>query len=294
MTVSFTLLQKQALIKSQYKNSCCRRAILMGSLAAKAEIISEREAIINLASSEHTEFISRLVSEFYGQIPEKIKSSGGRGKCVKITSPSLVKYIKSLGEGAPYFTEKCALCQGSFLRGYFLSAGRICDPKKQYLLEFSPHNEPEKFLDYLNELGISAKFNRRKCENVIYVKKSSIIEDFFTLASMTSTVFEIMNAKIENEIRNDSNRKRNCDTHNIDKSIVASREKINVISRLAEHKLLSSLPDDLEQTARLRLENPEMSLQNLARISRPPLSKSGLVHRLNRIIEIGSQLLRQE
>lgn len=293
MTVSFTLLQKQAIIKTQYKNSCCRRALLMGVLAAKAEIISDREATINLAADEQTEFISRLVSEFYGQVPEKITSkNGGRGKTLKITSPSLIKYLKSLGEGAAYFAEKCSLCQASFLRGYFLSAGRICDPKKQYLLEFSPRYEPQKFIEFLNDIGIEAKYNKKKSEDVIYVKKSSIIEDFFTLASMTSTVFEIMNAKIENEIRNDSNRKRNCDTHNIDKSIVASREKINVISRLAEHKLLSSLPEHLEKTARLRLENPEMSLNNLARISRPPLSKSGLVHRLNRIIEIGSQLLK--
>ncbi len=293
MTVSFTALQKQALIKAQYKNSCCRRAILMGVLAAKAEIIGERECTVNLAAEEHAEFISRLVSEFYGQIPEKIKSTGGgRGKTFKIASPALVKYLKSISEGAPYFTEKCSLCQASFLRGYFLAAGRICDPKKQYLLEFSPHNEPKRFLQFLAALDIDARYNKRKNEDVIYVKKSAIIEDFFTLASMTSTVFEIMNAKIENEIRNDSNRKRNCDTHNIDKSIEASREKINVISRLAEHKLLSSLPEDLEKTARLRLENPEMSLTNLARISRPPLSKSGLVHRLNRIIEIGSQLLK--
>ena len=110
---------------------------------------------------------------------------------------------------------------------------------------------------------------------------------------MTAALFSVMNAKIENEIRNDSNRKRNCDTHNIDKAVMASGTQISVIARINELGLLSSLPDGLEATARLRLQNPEMSLNNLARISRPPLSKSGLVHRLKRIVEIGEQLLKK-
>jgi len=291
--MSFSLLQKNEIINSQYKNSCCRRALIQGILLSKADKISERAISLTLATDEHISFTARLINEFYGKEPEPYKSpKGGRGKGLKFSSPAVSKYLSSIN-ASTLFAEKCAACQSSFLRGIFLASGRICDPRKQYLLELAPHNSPEYLLDYLAECGIAASFNKRKNENVIYVKKSAIIEDFFTLASMTSTVFSIMNAKIENEIRNDSNRKRNCDTHNIDKAVMASGSQVALINRMSEQGLLSSLPEDLEVTARLRLANPEMSLNNLARISRPPLSKSGLVHRLNRIVEIGEQLIKK-
>lgn len=292
--MSFALLQKNEIIKSQYKNPCCRRALIQGIISARADRLSEREFSLTFGEQEHLLFASKLISEFFGKEPEPYKSPlGGRGKSIKLNSPAISKYLTSLSDGAPLFTEKCAACQSAFLRGVFLSSGRVCDPKRQYLLELTPHNVPERFIDYLMECGITVSFNKRKNENVIYVKKSSVIEDFFTLAAMTQAVFSIMNAKIENEIRNDSNRKRNCDTHNIDKAVVASGEQVALIEKMNAQGFLSSLPEDLEATARLRLQNPEMSLNNLARISRPPLSKSGLVHRLNRIVEIGEQLLKK-
>lgn len=292
--MSFALQQKSEIIKSQYKNPCCRRALIQGIISAKADKLSEREFMITFSNEEHIAFASRLISEFYGNEPEPYKSSlGGRGRSVKLSSFAVARYFTSVFDGAPLFQQKCPLCQSSFLRGVFLAVGRVCDPKRQYLLELTPHNVPERFISYLKECEIEASFNARNNENVIYIKKSSIIEDFFTLAAMTSTVFSIMNAKIENEIRNDSNRKRNCDTHNIDKAVIASGEQVALIGKMSALGLLSSLPEDLEQTARLRLANPEMSLNNLARISRPPISKSGLVHRLKRVVEIGEQLLKK-
>ena len=103
-----------------------------------------------------------------------------------------------------------------------------------------------------------------------------------------------MNAKIEGELRNNANRVFNCDTNNIDKAVRASLKHISYISRLDEANLLSSLPEELEATARLRLLYKDYSLAQLAAISVPSISKSGLSHRLNKISEIAEKLLTKK
>ena len=110
---------------------------------------------------------------------------------------------------------------------------------------------------------------------------------------MNKTVFAIMNAKISGEIRNSVNRIANCETNNIGKAVRASGKHLEVIVELANANLLSSLPDELERTARLRMEHPDYSLTQLSQIIVPPVSKSGLSHRLNKIVELSRSLLNK-
>ena len=108
---------------------------------------------------------------------------------------------------------------------------------------------------------------------------------------MNHTAFELMNAKIEREIRNNANRVSNCETNNIDKAVKASVEQIAVIKKLISTGLISYLPDELEMTARLRMENEHLSLAQLASIITPPISKPGLSHRLKKINQLAEELL---
>ena len=100
-----------------------------------------------------------------------------------------------------------------------------------------------------------------------------------------------MNAKIESEFRNNTNRIVNCETNNISKSVMASHKQISVIDELERANLLSSLPEELEVTARLRIKYRDLSLSQLAAVSVPAISKSGLSHRLKKIMEYAETLL---
>ena len=104
-------------------------------------------------------------------------------------------------------------------------------------------------------------------------------------------VFQVMNSKINAELRNNANRIANCETSNIEKAVNSSMKQIAVILELERAQLLSSLPEELERTARLRLEHRDLSLSQLAAISVPPISKSGLSHRLNKIMQLAKKHL---
>lgn len=106
----------------------------------------------------------------------------------------------------------------------------------------------------------------------------------------SSSMFDLMNTKIVKEIRNSANRVANCETANIDKMIKAATPQIAAILKIQDKKGLNSLPDGLKQMAEIRLENPDVSLQELAEMFDPPLSKSGVNHRLKRIVAIADEL----
>ena len=288
--MSFSSEQKNGIIEQQYKNACCRRALLCGILSSKATV-SNGAVILNLETAAFAEFCARLVSEFYGRVPE-IRAMGGRCKTVIFESKAARKYIEAIADGgASLFQEKCPSCRASFFRGFFLAAGRVSDPTVQYHLEFSPISNHSCFADMLSESGIEVKSALRKGKTVLYAKKSGILEDFFALIGINNAAFALMNAQIEGELRNNANRVFNCDTNNIDKSVRASHKQIIAITRLEEANLLSSLPEELEKTARLRLLHKDLSLAQLAAVSVPAISKPGLSHRLNKIIEIADRLL---
>ena len=125
----------------------------------------------------------------------------------------------------------------------------------------------------------------------LYTRSSTQIEDFFALAAMNQTTFHFMNIKIENEFRNNANRLYNCEMNNIAKAVLATSKQLRAIQRLRDADLLSSLPEELENTAKLRLENPDLSIAQLAAISVPAISKPGLSHRLKRLCKISEDLL---
>ena len=133
--------------------------------------------------------------------------------------------------------------------------------------------------------------NKIKGKKIIYFRNSSAIEDFLALAAVNNTIFALMNAKIQGEIRNNVNRISNCETNNINKAVLASSGQIAVIQELVRTGLISQLPDELQKTALLRMEHSDLSLSQLAAIITPYISKPGLSHRLRRITELGKELL---
>ena len=184
-------------------------------------------------------------------------------------------------------TLKCQNCQAAFLRGVFLSSGTISDPDKGYHLEMNFTNEAQcqGFADMLSQNGFEPKRMMRKTEYVLYYKDSESIENFLAFIGANNAAFTIMNKKIERELRSDMNRIANGEVANIEKTTKAAGAQINAIRALKACGELERMPDELKVTAELRLEHSEATLSELANLHNPPITKSGVNHRLKKIME---------
>lgn len=289
--MSFSSDQKQKIISDQYRNMCCRKALLSGILSVKASVLGENVSF-SLEKSEYCDFAAKLIFEFYGK-NAKIESpkTGGRCKIVSFDSKAAIKYLRTLSEDTLPFLSKCPTCVSAYMKGVFLACGTISDPQKQYLIEFSPSQNASVLSAVLTKYSFDAQSTVRGGKNVLYFKKAAVIEDLCGFIGLTDAMFSITNTQIEREFLNNTNRIVNCETNNIGKSVSASAKQIEVIKVLDAHNLLSSLPEELEYTARVRLQNDTLSLSQLSKIFTPPISKSGLSHRLSKIIEMSEQLL---
>ena len=125
---------------------------------------------------------------------------------------------------------------------------------------------------------------------MLFRSDSESIEDCLYIMGASASMFDMMNVKIEKEIRNIANRKANCETANIEKTVNAASPQIAAIEKIKRKKGLDSLSDSLREMAQIRLENPDLSLSELAEMFNPPLSRSGANHRLKRLIQIADEL----
>lgn len=179
-------------------------------------------------------------------------------------------------------------CKAAFVRGAFLAGGSVTDPQKNYHFELitGHFNVSNEVVSMLFEMGFSARNSRRSGNCVTYLKQSEAIEDLLTTIGAPVSAMEIMNAKVEKDMRNSVNRKVNCDTANVEKTVNAAMAQIDAINSLAESGALETLGDKFKETARLRVENPEASIAELASMCDPPVTKSCLNHRLRKIMEL--------
>jgi len=179
-------------------------------------------------------------------------------------------------------------CRRSFIRGAFLTGGAITDPAKSYHLELvtDHYNVSRETYSLLLDMGFSPKETARGGNYMTYFKQSTAIEDFLTLIGAPLHAMELMSAKIEKDMRNSVNRKVNCDTANVTKTVDAAAAQIECIKRIEAAGTMEALPEKLRQTAGLRLQYPELSIKELADISIPPVTKSCLNHRLRKLAEL--------
>lgn len=184
-------------------------------------------------------------------------------------------------------------CRYAFMRGAFLSGGSIAAPQKKYHMELvtSHYSINREMYSLLCECDLSPKTAVRKGANIIYMKDSAQIEDFLTLIGAQISAMAVMQAKVEKGLRNAVNRQVNCETANLSKTVDASIIQVSAIQAIsALGPLENFLPEPLLKTALVRLENPELPLFELALKFNPPITKSGLSHRLKKITEISRHL----
>jgi len=183
-------------------------------------------------------------------------------------------------------------CKRAFLRGIFLTSGSITDPEKSYHLEIVTQSRPkaQQLCDIIRVFNIEAHIVKRKRTYVVYLKDSSQIVDFLNVCEAHIALMDLENVRIVKEMRNSINRQVNCETANIGKTVRASVRQVEDIRLIQDKKGLLSLPENLVEIARLRLEYPEASLKELGDMANPPIGKSGVNHRLRRLSEIAEQI----
>lgn len=302
--MSFSFNTKNELCRLPVQKLCCARAEAYGILLYCNTFNSAEVRII----TENPNFAARLPKLFhrafnlqFDRQPDKEQE----GKLVfQIMDRKKLDHIINLFGYDPgqnlvlhinfgLLEEEC--CQASFLRGVFFAGGSITDPLKRYHLELATsHLQVSRELEaLLQECGFSPKNVIRNGSFVTYFKQSEHIEDFLTLIGAPVAAMDVMAAKVEKDLRNSVNRRLNCDSANLDKAVEASQEQMEAIRRLRRHGLMEQLPDKLQQTAALRLENPELTMSELAESFDPPISKSCLNHRLRKMMELAKNLEKE-
>ncbi len=189
----------------------------------------------------------------------------------------------------------CKDCPAAFLRVCFVKFGTATDPHKSYHLEMSFPDEAfrNRVADVLSSQGLTPKIGMRRDRYILYYKSSEMIEDFFALIGAADAVYEMANLKLIKETTISINRQTNFETANIKKTVEANRGYIAAVDHLMKSGNFDSLPDDLRETAKLRIENDTASMSELGRLHSPSISKSGVKHRLDKLVTI-SEIIKSK
>lgn len=183
-------------------------------------------------------------------------------------------------------------CRRAFIRGAFLAAGSISDPSKSYHLEIVCRTmaQAEQLQELMQGFETDAKIVERKNHYVVYLKEGAQIVDILGEMGAYVSLMKLENVRILKEMRNFVNRKVNCETANISKTVGAAVRQIEDITLIRDRMGFDQLPDNLREIALLRLEYPEAALKELGSFLNPPVGKSGVNHRLRRLAEIAERL----
>ena len=188
---------------------------------------------------------------------------------------------------------KNSCCRRAFLRGTFLCIGSMSDPVKGYHLELVTDNERKAFQiqQIIREFELDAKIIRRKKYFVVYLKEGFNIVDFLNICEAHVSLMQFENERIVKEMRNSINRRVNCETANISKTVNAAAKQISDIGKIRDTIGFSNLPQNLREMAMVRLEYPDASLKELGGYLVPPVGKSGVNHRLRKLSEIADEIM---
>ena len=283
------------------KPLCCRRAYLYG-LIYGAEVEGDRitasfPVVKEAAYHPHEQAVSLIHTLFSREAAVTHESRGAhRYAHLSFEYKAAARNLRAIADLPEEEAEcetltrhmgfKCEHCAAHFLRGVFISCGTVNDPAKSYHLEIKlPDDgraEPLRIL--MAESGYEAGRTDRNGKAGLFCKSGTVIQEFLAFVGATSSVFHFFNAQIERSIRNDENRATNCVTENINRAIRTGAKHLAAIQYLEDHDLIPALPEELQFTARLRLNNPDITLSELAELHFPPVSKSGVYHRLEKVM----------
>lgn len=294
--MSFSAETKKELCRDELGRKCCAQAEAYGVLLF-CNSFTHREARVVTESPDFAKRLPVLFKKAFQLEFDSMAGSDEGKKIFSITDDWKLSVIQdvygddrsaSLAHHINFAVLEEEHCRTAFFRGAFLAGGSVTDPVKRYHLELvtSHYNVSRELTALLLEAGFSPKETTRKSNYLTYFKQSEYIADFLTAVGAPIAAMELMNAKVEKNLRGSVNRRVNCDAANLDKAVDAAQEQIDAIHRLEARGMLQDLPDKLKETVDLRAANPELTLTQLAELFEPPISKSALNHRLRKLMEL--------
>ncbi len=262
---------------------CCRQAQLCGVM--KGLMRKYKSGIrINIADAGVAKYITEACKKQFGLTPLRVSE-----RTLTVDKVLYVKMCDTFGyRSIPengVVDKEC--CKNAFLRGIFLGCAKINDPQNSYSLEFSFEDRMLREYVYLllTEKGYEPKRAQRGKDNILYYRNSEAIEDILMSVGAVKGAFELMNTKIEKQVKNDINRTNNCDLANLKKQADVAMEQVRVVKELEKSGRLALLPAELKNVAYLRLNHPEISLSEMGKLCDPPVSKSSIQRRFVKIQE---------
>lgn len=297
--MSFSGEVKNELCRGAISRDCCARAEVYGVLLC-CNTFTPGEIRIITESEAFAQRLPKLLERAFAMNFDRLPAEGEQKFIFQITdSEKLSRIVDALGYD-PHQSSVLHInfglleddcCRSAFLRGVFLSGGSITDPSKHYHLELSTsHTQASReLLALLDDMGHRPRQAVRGGYQVTYFKNCDQIEDFLTAIGASLSSMELMNLRVEKDLRNDINRRVNCEAANLGKAVDAAQEQLTAIRVLYELDRVKDLPDKLKETIILRETYPELTLAELAAEFDPPVSKSCLNHRLRKLIELSKQ-----
>lgn len=295
--MSFSTEVKNELCRVSMQRVCCTRAEAYGALL-HASAFSHKEIRLNTENAAVARRLQALLQRAFFVVcePQRV---GQKHQLIIAGAEQIGRIFDAFGydrkSHITYHLNRNVLeedcCIASFLRGAFLMAGTVAGPDKKSHLELKTARQSlaGEETSLLLDLGLSPKQMRRASAHILYFKDGTSVEDFLTRIGAPRAAMELMEAKVEKNIRNTINRQVNCETANLVKAADASARQIAAIRAVLDAHGEEGFPENLRETVRLRLEYPTDSLAELAQRFAPPISKPGLSHRLKKIIELASK-----
>ena len=293
--MSFSGDVKRELGKQYSKGRHCQLAELAAILEMVGKV-QEKPCILEITSD------NMVVLEKYAVLMRQLFE-------VDITKPlegnivekilTTLKFFKEDGLALPLDEQRVdgllvqnVCCKRAFIRGAFLASGSMSDPNKSYHFEIvcRTMEQAEQLQQLMNGFETEAKIVERKGHYVVYLKEGSQIVDMLNVMEAYISLMNLENVRILKEMRNSVNRKVNCETANISKTVNAAVKQLEDIELIRSKLGLDQLPQNLREMALIRLEYPEAALKELGNYLTPPVGKSGVNHRLRKLAEIAENL----
>lgn len=312
--MSFSFEVKEELENKIDSAKHCQLAELAAIVALNGEVKKGADEQIQLVITTENELVARtfqaLVDRAFGIKEDQIQTEyeGKKNSIIHLIinqTESVKRILVSLKwcepesddiDIHPVFLDKTIIqkdcCKRAFIRGAFLAAGSISDPNKFYHYEIVCDYEEDaveirKILEFFH---LDAKVIQRKKNYIVYLKEGNNITDVLNVMGAFVSQMNLYNVMILKGMRNDVNRKVNCETANLNKTIEAAVKQIRDIEYLRDTIGLENLNDGLRDVAYVRLENPDMNLKDIGEMLDPVVGKSGVNHRLRKISDMAEEL----
>lgn len=292
--MTYSSMAKGELCRIRPESECCQLAEAYG-LLLYSKLLSDGHNSYSTDNKEIADLIGETAAAVCGvyadvlTLPKNSSGSSVRNRfVVKIPNAEQKKIMCAAFAGGNGGILEKECCINSFLRGVFLVCGTVTDPKKDYHLEFLAGSERrcDILAGAMSRVSIRTHKLNRNERWVIYVKDADGIMNLMTRMGAPYAASHLEQTREVRNCRNNTNRRVNCDQANIDRTLSASEQQCAAIRRLIRNKGMSAIPPELREIAQLRLDNPEMSLRELSESLSEPISRSGVNHRLKKLMEL--------